>query len=330
MSVWDDEHPKPAADKAEYERSLLGWITDDSEKQMAALVPGDGRSLARYRQIVGGAIDVMIGRGLSEIRAEVTRVKSEDQRDFRLVALLLGNPAASEEVPAFLFAPKTRRNGEAVVWIDKLGKQALFDRTGAPKPAVQTLLSAGFVVVGVDLFGQGEATADGKPLTKARLDDRGRGNLGKYAGYTFGYNHPVFSKRVHDVLTVISAARNAQTPPKKVHLVGLAGAGHWVAAARAQAGDAVDRAAVDTAGFRFAELTACDDPDFLPGGAKYHDLPGMLALSAPQDLWLAGEGAEAPPVVTAAYHAAGDPERLTVFAGKKQEQEAAAVEWLLR
>ena len=93
---------------------------------------------------------------------------------------------------------------------------------------------------------------------------------------------------MHDVLSAVSFARNA-LGAKKVHLVGLGGAGHWVLAARAQAGAAIDRAAADTAGFRFAGLTAIDDPDFLPGGAKYLDLPGIAALSAPLPLWLAGE-----------------------------------------
>ena len=39
--------------------------------------------------------------------------------------------------------------------------------------------------------------------------------------------------------------------------------------------------AIDTAGFRFADVTDIHSPDFLPGGAKYGDLPGMLSLSAP-------------------------------------------------
>ena len=113
-------------------------------------------------------------------------------------------------------------------------------------------------------------------------------------------------------------------------LVGLNGAGHWVAAARAQAGEAVDRAVVDTAGFRFANLTAFDDPAFLPGGAKYLDLPGILALSAPGELWLAGEGADAPAVVAAAYRAAGSPEKLTVFDGEPSRRQSAALAWLMR
>ena len=37
-------------------------------------------------------------------------------------------------------------------------------------------------------------------------------------------------------------------------------------------------------------MSAIHDPDFLPGGAKYDDLPGMLAVAAPAPLFLAGEG----------------------------------------
>ena len=56
----------------------------------------------------------------------------------------------------------------------------------------------------------------------------------------------------------------------------------------------------------------------------------MIALAAPKKLWLAGEGDKVPPVVAAAYKAAGKPENVTVFSGKEEAKEAAAVEWLLR
>jgi hypothetical protein len=65
---------------------------------------------------------------------------------------------------------------------------------------------------------------------------------------------------------------------------------------------------------------------FLPGGAKYLDVPGLLALGAPQPLWLAGEGSQ-PDLVADAYRAAGQPKQLTVFPGAQKE--AAAIQWLL-
>jgi hypothetical protein len=72
----------------------------------------------------------------------------------------------------------------------------------------------------------------------------------------------------------------------------------------------VSRAALDTQGFRFADLTDVYDVNFLPGAVKYGDVPGLLALAAPTRLILAGEP-ELPEVVTAAYRAAGRRENVT-------------------
>jgi len=337
MSVWDDDHPKPPSGD-DYERSLLRWITEDSQKQMSRLVPRDAESLARFRAVVGGAVDVMIGRHLADVDAQPVGHKPPDKQPlddrgkFTLVRRLVSNGAPSEEVPAIVLMPK-RWNRRAVIWLGTTGKAALFDEQGTPRPAIERLLGAGAAVVGVDLFGQGEFVADGAPAENT-LDPK----RGEYAGYTFGYNHPLFSKRVHDVLTVVSALRRPGAfRAEKIDLVGLDGAGHWAAAARAQAGDAIDRAAVDTAGFRFVAVAdtaeaeaAFKHPDFLPGAAKYFDLPGMVALSSPGKLWLAGEGPQAPAVVAAAYRAARSGANLTVFDGDEAQKEQAALEWLLQ
>jgi hypothetical protein len=68
---------------------------------------------------------------------------------------------------------------------------------------------------------------------------------------------------------------------------------------------------------------------FLPGGAKYLDLPGLLALHAPRPLWLAGEAQE-PAIITAAYRAASQTDALVTFTGEPAQQEAAASQWLLK
>ena len=102
-----------------------------------------------------------------------------------------------------------------------------------------------------------------------------------------------------------------------------------MAAAKAQAGDAVDSVAVDTLGFRFSQLTRYRDPMFLPGSVKYGDLPALLALCAPEPLWLAGENGEIPDVTAAAYGAAGYRNRVSSRLGSPTESVTAITDWLL-
>ena len=64
----------------------------------------------------------------------------------------------------------------------------------------------------------------------------------------------------------------------------------FAVAARAVAGEAIDRAAYDTHGFRFGKVLDYRDPMFLPGGAKYLDLPGMIMVQGPALRWVRGEG----------------------------------------
>lgn len=329
LTVWDDHHPQPAGGE-QYERDLLKWITQDSRRQMDRLLPKDPASLAEFRRVVGGAVEVMIGRKPPQ-PAELEPIKRHDENrgDYVQSAFLIANPTRRQQVPALLLKPKDWNN-QVAVWVDPRGKAAAFEADGSPAAPLARLLKTGTAVLAIDLFGQGEFTPDGKPIDHARLNASGHGDWAAYAGYTFGYNHPVFSKRVHDILSAVAFARHPSLSAEKVYLVGWNGAGRWVAAALAVEKNAVDRAVVDTAGFRFAGLTRFDDPDFLPGAVKYLDLPGMLALAAPAEVWLAGEGNRAPDVVQAAFQAAGQPHRLTVFSGQETQKEKAAIDWLLR
>ena len=124
---------------------------------------------------------------------------------------------------------------------------------------------------------------------------------------------------MHDVIAALRYARSRAH--SEVRLVGLGrGAGAWAAMARGMAPSLVDRAAIDTGGFRFASVATLDDAAFLPGGAKYDDLPGALAVAAPGPLWLAGEGRRVPAVVDAAYRAAGAARAVTL--GRDQRRPA--------
>jgi hypothetical protein len=331
LSVWDAAHPAPPGG-VDHERSLLRWMTEDAERQVEALRPKDQATLAEYRRIVGGALETMIGRGLPEAKDLAETLAQESSLGpYRMKKFLLRHASFGEEIPVACLVPQTTGGRQIAIWLDPRGKQSLLGSDGRPVATVEALLKSGIEVWGIDLLGQGEFTLDGQPQAKARINvSNTKEPWNAYAGYTFGYNHPLFAQRVHDILTVIGYARSRAEAPQeqKLFLVGLHGAGPWAAAARALAGAAVDAAALDTAGFRFAQLQSIDDPNFLPGGAKYDDLPGMLALSAPGALWLAGEGEAPPPVVRAAYQAAGAEAKLTSFAGPSDRIPTAVVEWL--
>ncbi|HOM19099.1 MAG TPA: hypothetical protein PLQ00_17345, partial [Thermoguttaceae bacterium] len=313
MTVWDGQHPRPQGG-ADFERRLLRWWTEDAQRQLLALVPKDAQGLEKFRQIIGGAVDVMIGRRLpAQDQVEVVSLGAEDRQTYRLEKLLLRYKPAQEEVPALLLRPARWQNGRISLVLHPEGKQALFDAQGQPTPIIRDLvLQQAEAVMLVDLFGQGEFTDDGKPLQRQPLVSTGKEPWQAYAGYTYGYNHPLFSKRVHDGLTALAAARQPAIGAQKVRLWALAGAGHWGAALCAQAREALEEARLQTGQFRFRKLNELDHPDFLPGGAKYLDLPGILALAAPLRLIVEDETAADLEVVQAAYQAAGASDRVHI------------------
>jgi hypothetical protein len=130
-------------------------------------------------------------------------------------------------------------------------------------------------------------------------------------------------------LSLIQYARSKLPGLQELDLVGVNGAGPWAAAARAQAGSAIRCLAVDTGGFRFADVRDIQDVNFLPGGAKYGDLPGVLALGAPGKLWLAGEGAQIPSLLRQMYEVAGAQNNATHSKAAPAQRADEAVKWLL-
>jgi hypothetical protein len=71
------------------------------------------------------------------------------------------------------------------------------------------------------------------------------------------------------------------------------------------------------------------DPNFLPGGAKYGDVPGLLALGAPSRTWVAGESDSSLALARSRYQALNAGGNLTQFAGGAPQVRSAALDWLL-
>lgn len=325
LTVWDAKHPEPEKESPEFERKLLKWFTDDAEKQLrSAAATIDG-----LRSEVGKGVEVLIGRTIANAGEAEWQLKNKQERgNYVEMTGLIRNKTYGEELPVVWLYPQ-KWNGRAIVWLDDAGKSALYEADGSVKPAVLQLVNLGATVLGADLLFEGEFLPNGEPIKQTRVVKNPR----EFAGYTFGYNHALFAQRTHDVMTLVKYLRTAQVgshpKPSSVEVAGFGGAGPIVAAARAVSGNAIDRAVVSTGGFRFGKLLDFRDPQFLPGGAKYLDLPGMLALSAPNPLWLAGEGSD-PALVGDTYRNAGQAKNLTTFGGEASKVQAAAVEWLLK
>jgi len=327
LTVWDDKHPAPKAADPEFERNLLTWFTEDAEQQLrAAAATPDG-----LQNIILPALEVLIGRTYANAGDVEWALKDEQDRgDYVKRTGTLLNKTHGEEVHVVWLCPK-QWNGRVVIWLDDAGKGAVCGDDGSVKPAVMNLVQAGAAVLGADLFLQG-----GEPVKQTRVVANPR----EFAGYTFGYNPALFAQRTDDVLSIVSFLRHANVGPcpnpdlKNISIAGWNGSGPIVAAAGALAGDAIDRTAIDTQRFRFGQLLDYRDPMFLPGGAKYLDLPGLIALHVPRPLWLAGEGSQ-PATITAAYNAASLTDGvvtygLVPFTGEAAQQEAAASQWLLK
>ena len=331
MTVWNDDHPQPAGGR-DFETKLLAWLTEDANKQLTALTPNDEKSLRQFKEVLGGGIDAIIGRNVPDAKnIEYKQSFKNDQRDYLEMAGMLTHKVGDEkqeQIPILFLYPKDW-NKQVVIWVSSDGKAGV----DADDETIAKLMQAGTCVIGVDLLYQGEFLTGDEPFTKTRKVANPR----EAAAYTFGYNHSVFARRVHDLLTVASYVKTHGLAPEEVVMVGLdEQSGPLVAAARSQARDAIDRAVIDTHGFRFGDVDDIHSVNFLPGGAKYLDLPGMLAVAAPEKLWLAGEpelGMDS--VLTAAYAASDAKENLTIYTGDtrgiqgQQKLLSAAVKWIL-
>lgn len=334
LTVWTDEHPAPSGDKigVSHELAVNGWWAKDSDRQMAPLLaPKDEKTLAESRRILGTAARIMIGRDLpAASNVSFGLVGKEQRTGYLEMTGLIGNDTHKEEIPAaFAFPGKDLWKGKVVLWITPEGKAGIFDGgAGSLREPVRKLVESGIAVVGLDLFKQGEFLNPGEKASenpKTTYDKKGADlpadSWQRSSVYFYGYNDSIYARRVHDILTGVTFLRNHETwKVTELAVVGATGAGHWVAGARAIAGPAIDKAVVETGGFRFGNLESDWDADFQPGAIKYGDIGGLLALSAPHSLLVADDDEELRARLKTTYQAAGAAGALRIGGGRDEIQ----------
>ncbi len=352
-TVWTGRYAKPAGQAVgdAFERSLTAWLDSDSKRIMEGCMPraSNGAAMNRFRTVIGGGWLVLIGRNFEETDrqgnpalvnqvADAGRSRNDDK--YSIQYGYFENKLHSERVP---FTSLVRKDAKAqqvkytAVVTTAKGKSGIFDEKGKFKPGIVRLLDRNIRVVAIDLFGQGESLYQGKELANAPLGGYGQKNepWQQALCYTYGYNHPVFSKRVHDIMTTVLALRGEVVSRKQdshLLLIALDGTGKYGAAAGFVCGKAIDGCVLDTNGFRFADITRLDDLDMVPGAVKYGDIPVLLALVAPRKMLLfdSESGSEAFDALRTAYNTKSKKaSRLTVSTQSDPvKQWDAVLEWL--
>ena len=265
LTVWDATHPAPQSGPVA-EREVLKQWTEASK--VDAQIQKEG-----WR--------VIIGRDLASTGDAKWDLNGEkiDAGTYFSMKGEVQNSTHHEVVKVTFLYPKNWKQ-QVAVWLSGKGADGLFGPDGKPVAEVAKLLEQGWAVAGPTLFQQ-----DGKDASINRRVPNPR----EAPSYTYGYNSPLFAKRIHDVLSVLKMIKtNPDYSTKKLAICAGAGAGKFAAVAGAIAGDAITASAYETEGFTFASVTDVYAADFLPGAVKYGDVPALEKLQAhkvaPQEL----------------------------------------------
>lgn len=315
LSVWNEQHPAPAGNRVgdTHEIRLLQMATAENERLMASLVTGLETNSDSFHEAVGKGWQTILGRRIDQVgKVTFDSVQASERNNASIAIGRLNHTKLAEQLPAVIIRPLAQQDSKGVVvWVSDHGKSELWKGESLIGP-VARLVQNGFTVISADLFGQGQLVANAHSADAQRMwYQRGADQSWKrFAGYTYGYNHCLFAKRTHDILTMLKYARSI-APGEELHLMGLGKiAGPLAVAALSQAGTSVDKTVVDLKGFQFQNVDNVAHQMFVPGSVKYLDIGGLLATCAPAAVWVSNLPDDE--VATAAFAAAKATDRLQV------------------
>jgi cephalosporin-C deacetylase-like acetyl esterase len=322
LTVWDAQHPKPSGDKVgeAHEVAVVDWFSQDSAKQLAPLLsPNSKEDVAKQRAVLGGAWQTLLACKLPQSGESTFALGTkEDKGEY----LLMRGPTTcgSTSVDATFIYPK-QWNDTSVLWLSLKGEASILDANGDLTPSARKLLADGCSIACPKLYLQG-ATKNPNVYDdgKRKMD-----TFNGYAGYHYGYNPSLFAERVHDALAMLAMIRDhPKHRTQRIVVVGVEGAGAIAAAAASFAPSEISKLVTDTEGFRFGRLTNVWDINFVPGAARYGDLPGILSLCSGTSTTLIGEDAKALSGVAATFRAAGNESGLKFLAPGDEAAASAA------
>jgi len=241
LTVWDAEHPQPPSDEA-FERKLMKDFAANVNSVMRGLLKGDRKQQTELKEILNGGWRVCLG--LTSFKLESAKAE-KGEGIWNLTTAQDGKWSVKELAAA---QPSTL----SITVTEK----------GEPSKVTATLA----VVL------EGVALAEQPLVSNPRLA----------AAYTYAYNLPLFSKRSRQLGSTI-AWMTTQYPDKQI-AISASGADAALAAGGVACAEQLNKGPLanvsiqlDTAGFRFAKAASIRDLNFLPGAARYWDVPGLVA-----------------------------------------------------
>lgn len=296
MTVWSESHPEPEAGLP-FERQLLRKWAEGTQQAITATVEAakkDGGA-AFDRLVVAGWRTVIGPRPQGAAVSDESITESADAQGIRLDARVVFDGTQQVLLAARWPAEAPRgilitAHPQGAALLEATASQASSSDASLnqTQQGIAAAVAAGWAVVVADLEG---ASEERQPLVR---EDR------LAAAYTYGYNP---ARVVRQARQIVAAAEGAaQLAQRKgggrdaaeipVRLVGDGGAAPAAALARAMAPERFEACILHTGGFRFADVPSIAHTHFLPGGARYLDLPGLLAVPAAGALTVLGESPE--------------------------------------
>ena len=305
LRVFDADHLRP---KDELDAAGLRKLWEEREaKRLRELA----RTPEKFREVVGAGWDVIAGEVAGARQLRVKFVGEPQGIDGGSLFKAVIDVGGGRDVPMAFARPTDAEGGLVVVWAASGGWASAFP-DGKPSPELAAILKLGVAVVVPELLGDGE-----KALPKPKPVDP------KFAGFTFGYNRPIASERVRDLLTVVRVVKSDPFT-KGVRIYGQGEAGPVALLAAALSDGAVDAAYCDIGEFSFSGMTSTADPMLVPGALKFGGLGGAAALFAPNRLRLSTPKLEGRDLAESLY--AKNPKALTI--DPKPLTAEAALKWL--
>ncbi|MCC7335017.1 MAG: acetylxylan esterase [Pirellulaceae bacterium] len=298
LTVWDAEHPQPVGGEA-FERKLLKLWAEIIDAQMSGQLQGDAEQLQQVAQTLHDGWRVCLGMTTPSTATVATQMDSTNTR-FRNAKLPEWELTLAFAQPTTELAERATPSTTDQAPATDSTATNLPDRTAEESSSHAAIMGPNFEPPELSIAVERGDTTDVYHVRLAGYTPAGSVDGDKQvvaqeivenprlsAAYTYGYNLPLFAQRAQQLgLTLQHLATAFPDAKISLHAVGsqtpLAAAGMFVAKDLIPP-DSTPSAKMslqlEASDFAFADVDSIRSPNFLPGAARFQDLPGLVASS---------------------------------------------------